>query len=168
MSLARQHAHPSKITQSAFFFMENEFFVDLYTSPSNVDCATALSEWLKGRTIATGPIPELPAVRRMDEVSACWRRWTGSCLISELASRRNENSVMLQVTFGCLNLRVGVPYVFVHHGDCEHRLLVTEIRALEPGLVDSVEFTSPVAFPRRVHQVRVFVILEELIGCHVA
>ena len=40
---------------------------------------------------------------------------------------------MTSTTFQQLLLRLHVPYVFVHQGDCEHVLIFTDIRAMHPS-----------------------------------
>lgn len=62
--------------------------------------------------------------------------------------------VMQDVTFGQLTVRLGCPYLYVHHSNCEHLVVFTDVRLFVPGTskwtVDKYPICSGKARSRQV------------------
>ncbi|KAL7749955.1 hypothetical protein RI367_004831 [Sorochytrium milnesiophthora] len=88
-----------------------------------------------------------PYIDRRAEGTAAFVDYSQNCM---LLSAEQEAGDMSQTRFSSLQLRLHVPYVFVHQGSCEHLLLFDEIR-----LLDDDAQTKGVSFPYTIFRLRV-------------
>jgi hypothetical protein len=65
-----------------------------------------------------------------------------------------EVRVMADVTFAELAPRLFQPYLFCHQGQCDHLLLLTDLRLYSPGGLGG-DVTPPTLYPRLIFQRRI-------------
>eukprot|EP00339_Tiarina_fusa_P022661 CAMPEP_0117029540 /NCGR_PEP_ID=MMETSP0472-20121206/21384_1 /TAXON_ID=693140 ORGANISM="Tiarina fusus, Strain LIS" /NCGR_SAMPLE_ID=MMETSP0472 /ASSEMBLY_ACC=CAM_ASM_000603 /LENGTH=353 /DNA_ID=CAMNT_0004737339 /DNA_START=33 /DNA_END=1091 /DNA_ORIENTATION=- len=87
-------------TSSGFFFIENVFYDDTRGHDS-FEYSKEIIEWVQESNRSTRPEFGL------------------------YTSKKMENT-----TFNDLSLRVGVPYLYCHRGNCEHIMIVNEVRII--------------------------------------
>mmetsp|Transcript_9076 Transcript_9076/g.24659 ORF Transcript_9076/g.24659 Transcript_9076/m.24659 type:complete len:423 (-) Transcript_9076:2387-3655(-) len=71
------------------------------------------------------PIAYSTVVRNWMEERAKRRRADGERFEAPVTTQRMENT-----TFADLNIRLGYPYLYLHHGRCEHKFIFTELRMI--------------------------------------
>jgi len=109
----------SKINKSSFFFMENIFYNDR-RSDEALDASLPIIEWYKARA------------QRHD-----------SCRFKDLVSQKMED-----YRWADLKLSVGRRYLYCHQADCEHVMIVEEVRSYNP-VHDSLKKAD---FPMKIFQ----------------
>jgi len=128
--LARSQAvmAQQRVLKSASFLIENVFYNDM-RCPENADLSAPIVAW---------------ADRKRAEMPA-------TSMASASILGPYERKDMAATTFAQLRVRVGASYAFLHQGDCEHRVVVTDIRLFSPG-EDEADRRK---YPRLVCQSRV-------------
>ncbi|GAQ91210.1 snRNA activating complex family protein [Klebsormidium nitens] len=100
-TLARESG---KDNPSGYFFVEDTFFDDMRSGASAIRYSAPIVEWA-----AAQPSP---------------RGGPGAGVV------RYEQRDMERYTFEDLNVRVGAEYLYCHQGNCEHKMVFTDVRML--------------------------------------
>jgi hypothetical protein len=127
-SIDHQWNSPHGTKRSAsFFFIEDTFYVDSRASHEHgVDYAQLRSLWsLILRATAAQRTNE-----RDDFLTPVYRTWVGRRPLIDWYAQAGKHMKKADaaICFRDLSLRVNHPYVFVHQGNCEHVLLIHDIR----------------------------------------
>ncbi|KAJ1801179.1 hypothetical protein LPJ59_000503 [Coemansia sp. RSA 2399] len=109
-----------KKVSSSYFFIEKTFYNDM-RSPTATDYSRVIMEW------ANDPV-----------------RQTKNPKLQGLQSRLMDGARFLD-----LSIRLKQPYLFVHQGDCEHVMMVTDMRLLGPKDDQIVE-----NYPKQIFRTR--------------
>ncbi|KAI6646431.1 Nucleoprotein TPR [Oopsacas minuta] len=97
-------------SSSAFFLIENTFYNDM-SNPGAKDCSKIISKW------ATSKIHGRP------------RNPFASRTLPNEDHPTFTSKDMEGVRFEDLTIRMGYPYLFHHHGNCEHVFMIRDMRA---------------------------------------
>lgn len=92
---------PIRPSKSAFFFINNTFYNDM-RYPGSTDYSKQLISWVENSEA-------IDSSSRLDHFKA-----------ADMASTKFED----------LELRLGYPYLYCHHGNCEHLVIFSDIRML--------------------------------------
>jgi len=116
------HLLPEPNSKSGYFFFENVFYDDM-RDPNNIRYSTTVIEWADAKR----------AVER--ETTAMF----------QYTARLMEDTIWAD-----LRVRVGVPYLYCHQGNCEHRVIITDIRLLTRDDERNIH-----AYPLRIFQSKI-------------
>lgn len=104
---------PEPRSRSGYFFFENVFYDDL-RYPDNICYSKTVIDWANAKREEELRQPMRDDARTPDEASAFQQQYTAA---------KMEDTVWED-----LKVRIGVPYLFCHQGNCEHRVIINDIR----------------------------------------
>jgi snRNA-activating protein complex subunit 3 len=112
--------------KSGFFFIEGTFYNDM-RFPDNIDYSAKIIEWHAQRR----RVMKEKGMSPDGENNELTNFGNTFGIQKNILSYPTLNSQRMELTtFSQLKLRVNTPYVYVHQGCCEHRLVFTEVRML--------------------------------------